>query len=107
MPATTVRWESPSDTVSFRSFFDLGTVSAAMTSATRKSSFPNSSIVIAAEVAAADATAASVGLSSRALSSTDRKSTRLNSSHDQISYAVFCLKKKKLQDRHPLDASVL
>src|SRR2546421_9110785 len=28
-------------------------------------------------------------------SSLDRKSTRLNSSHDQISYAVFCLKKKK------------
>src|SRR2546421_3115607 len=27
--------------------------------------------------------------------SVDRKSTRLNSSHDQISYAVFCLKKKK------------
>src|SRR2546427_8703499 len=26
--------------------------------------------------------------------STDRKSTRLNSSHSQISYAVFCLKKK-------------
>src|SRR5206468_12896186 len=29
-------------------------------------------------------------------SGTDRKSTRLNSSHDQISYAVFCLKKKKI-----------
>src|SRR2546427_4741620 len=32
----------------------------------------------------------------------DRKSTRLNSSHSQISYAVFCLKKKKydiLRDR--------
>src|SRR5688572_33289684 len=28
-------------------------------------------------------------------SGTDRKSTRLNSSHSQISYAVFCLKKKK------------
>src|SRR5206468_12263449 len=28
-------------------------------------------------------------------SARDRKSTRLNSSHDQISYAVFCLKKKK------------
>src|SRR2546430_17629793 len=28
-------------------------------------------------------------------SSQDRKSTRLNSSHSQISYAVFCLKKKK------------
>src|SRR2546428_1497842 len=30
----------------------------------------------------------------------DRKSTRLNSSHDQISYAVFCLKKKKHQNEH-------
>src|SRR2546421_7537133 len=29
----------------------------------------------------------------------DRKSTRLNSSHDQISYAVFCLKKKKKKDK--------
>src|SRR5206468_11441212 len=29
----------------------------------------------------------------------DRKSTRLNSSHDQISYAVFCLKKKKNRRR--------
>src|SRR5688572_13015084 len=28
----------------------------------------------------------------------DRKSTRLNSSHSQISYAVFCLKKKKIPD---------
>src|SRR5688572_6735106 len=27
----------------------------------------------------------------------DRKSTRLNSSHSQISYAVFCLKKKKMK----------
>src|SRR2546427_7657271 len=31
-------------------------------------------------------------------SHTDRKSTRLNSSHSQISYAVFCLKKKKKQN---------
>src|SRR5256886_5029184 len=30
---------------------------------------------------------------------TDRKSTRLNSSHSQISYAVFCLKKKKKYER--------
>src|SRR2546430_5313246 len=30
----------------------------------------------------------------------DRKSTRLNSSHSQISYAVFCLKKKKQNPRH-------
>src|SRR2546430_12649443 len=38
---------------------------------------------------------------------TDRKSTRLNSSHSQISYAVFCLKKKKKKmlttDMHELD----
>src|SRR2546430_5252531 len=30
----------------------------------------------------------------------DRKSTRLNSSHSQISYAVFCLKKKKKDTDH-------
>src|SRR2546430_12107071 len=30
----------------------------------------------------------------------DRKSTRLNSSHSQISYAVFCLKKKKTNTCH-------
>src|SRR5688572_31594443 len=33
-------------------------------------------------------------------SSRDRKSTRLNSSHSQISYAVFCLKKKKQTQPH-------
>src|SRR2546430_5450238 len=36
----------------------------------------------------------------------DRKSTRLNSSHSQISYAVFCLKKKKkklIPLQHPVD----
>src|SRR2546430_12040461 len=38
----------------------------------------------------------------------DRKSTRLNSSHSQISYAVFCLKKKKNTkiDTSPLTATV-
>src|SRR2546427_8723054 len=30
----------------------------------------------------------------------DRKSTRLNSSHSQISYAVFCLKKKNNKEQH-------
>src|SRR3712207_7855264 len=30
----------------------------------------------------------------------DRKSTRLNSSHANISYAVFCLKKKKKNEEH-------
>src|SRR2546422_6563859 len=41
-------------------------------------------------------------------STSDRKSTRLNSSHGYISYAVFCLKKKKkkhhiTQDRHAIE----
>src|SRR2546428_9479486 len=35
-----------------------------------------------------------VGFLNGAAAREDRKSTRLNSSHDQISYAVFCLKKK-------------
>src|SRR2546427_7557838 len=35
----------------------------------------------------------------------DRKSTRLNSSHSQISYAVFCLKKKKKTNKN-IDSNV-
>src|SRR2546430_11135002 len=42
--------------------------------------------------AEAESSDASCFVAARAL---DRKSTRLNSSHSQISYAVFCLKKKK------------
>src|SRR3712207_9252428 len=38
----------------------------------------------------------SVGGCFRSFSRRDRKSTRLNSSHANISYAVFCLKKKKI-----------
>src|SRR2546430_7426794 len=34
---------------------------------------------------------------SEGIASVDRKSTRLNSSHSQISYAVFCLKKNNLR----------
>src|SRR2546430_7613417 len=37
----------------------------------------------------------------RGIVDADRKSTRLNSSHSQISYAVFCLKKKK-KERYPI-----
>src|SRR5436190_3059859 len=39
----------------------------------------------------------------------DRKSTRLNSSHTVISYAVFCLKKKKQKKRYekPLDITTI
>src|SRR5256885_8413616 len=44
---------------------------------------------------------------STAADRTDRKSTRLNSSHLVISYAVFCLKKKKLQRVPPSSSSSL
>src|SRR2546421_6166157 len=39
-------------------------------------------------------------------SSIDRKSTRLNSSHDQISYAVFCLKKKKSNELNSIETKL-
>src|SRR5689334_23759503 len=45
------------------------------------------------------AQAEAAGLAGRKLR-TDRKSTRLNSSHSSISYAVFCLKKKKITVTH-------
>src|SRR5688572_26113156 len=38
---------------------------------------------------------AGIGMRKPFVETPDRKSTRLNSSHSQISYAVFCLKKKK------------
>src|SRR2546422_8405088 len=43
------------------------------------------------------------GSDQRRASDEDRKSTRLNSSHGYISYAVFCLKKKKKQNNHTHD----
>src|SRR2546421_5606350 len=63
---------------------------------------PNSATCCPVRMAAAPCFNRSMFLSVRSLaprlrfcrSSTDRKSTRLNSSHDQISYAVFCLDRK-------------
>src|SRR2546430_12743731 len=49
-----------------------------------------------------NAAAGRIKVSQQTLDSIDRKSTRLNSSHSQISYAVFCLKKKKHTDILPL-----
>src|SRR2546422_6007475 len=44
--------------------------------------------------------AISLWVSPSKYASKDRKSTRLNSSHGYISYAVFCLKKKKKKTQH-------
>src|SRR5437660_6015028 len=60
-------------------------------------------------LARGSAPAASAGAASgraHSLSARDRKSTRLNSSHVAISYAVFCLKKKKKQTNLLEHASV-
>src|SRR2546421_9509050 len=55
--------------------------------------------------------AQAAGAACRGTRDPDRKSTRLNSSHDQISYAVFCLKKKEhtseLQSRSDLVCRLL
>src|SRR2546429_5517676 len=50
--------------------------------------------------------AASVAVAQAKALSTDRKSTRLNSSHGYISYAVFCLKKKKQIASHTQDSNL-
>src|SRR5689334_24704794 len=44
----------------------------------------------------------SLGTLCESCTTQDRKSTRLNSSHSSISYAVFCLKKKKTTQQHQL-----
>src|SRR5699024_12661950 len=52
------------------------------------------------EFGALDKNAIVLDLTGARWSGRDRKSTRLNSSHVSISYAVFCLKKKKLKQVH-------
>src|SRR3712207_7922946 len=56
--------------------------------------FPGGSAVAATITATRSVTAPGSGRTTA-----DRKSTRLNSSHANISYAVFCLKKKKQKDK--------
>src|SRR2546427_8955355 len=48
---------------------------------------------------AGEASRVTVVVNNVGIADADRKSTRLNSSHSQISYAVFCLKKKKKRTR--------
>src|SRR5438034_8024300 len=55
----------------------------------------NDVVPVERETAAADVRQRRAMLPVRRTTSLDRKSTRLNSSHTVISYAVFCLKKKK------------
>src|SRR5438270_7570408 len=62
----------------------------------RSTLFPYTTLFRSARGAGARGSAATgARLEPRLSRRADRKSTRLNSSHSQISYAVFCLKKKK------------
>src|SRR5689334_24008570 len=66
----------------------------------RSTLFPYTTLFRSAEVlhVLGEATGQPLPLETSAIrESLDRKSTRLNSSHSSISYAVFCLKKKKKQ----------
>src|SRR5206468_13095224 len=60
--------------------------------------FRSPAVHIASTRAAIRASRAAVSRSRPSCTAGDRKSTRLNSSHDQNSYAVFCLKKKMRPD---------
>src|SRR3989442_8514140 len=60
----------------------------------RSPGFPEGLVAPVAAVSAACGSIARSRIAGR-IGLTDRKSTRLNSSHVRISYAVFCLKKKK------------
>src|SRR2546430_13095539 len=76
------------------------------------SSWPHSRFSRSKAASICPSTVTSSGIVSRdpsewASGSTDRKSTRLNSSHSQISYAVFCLKKKKYSPNHMSDANTI
>src|SRR5437868_11940747 len=62
---------------------------------TENPAFLNSSTAIFMLAGAAQNLRRLSSFTSTVVSSRDRKSTRLNSSHVSISYAVFCLKKKK------------
>src|SRR2546430_8573985 len=88
--------------VCFTFFFFNDTATTEIYTLSLHDALPISSPASAATTAKSATTGASIRSSSSTepchpTSCTDRKSTRLNSSHSQISYAVFCLKKKKKQ----------
>src|SRR5215471_20848906 len=70
----------------------------------RSTLFPYTTLFRSPPMTMASATPAFPGVKPahdvRPMNGGDRKSTRLNSSHVEISYAVFCLKKKKKKKKH-------
>src|SRR2546421_2172882 len=76
---------------------------AVVSRAASQASSPTAVLVGAGDIASCSSTGNEA--TAALLDRIDRKSTRLNSSHDQISYAVFCLKKKKNHQAHRSTAS--
>src|SRR2546429_5133545 len=95
----------------------IATALAALLVSSPAASFAQSAATFSGEAVALKANAVGVSLAladtgalpssggslSTSVASVDRKSTRLNSSHGYISYAVFCLKKKKKTSEHRTD----
>src|SRR2546422_5359019 len=82
-----------------RTYLGLGVEAHGATHRSSEDSAWTRAVLDTAEEALARAAALAGPLGSSAVGDRDRKSTRLNSSHGYISYAVFCLKKKK-QAKH-------
>src|SRR5206468_10976731 len=81
-------------TTLFRSVLPQG-VRASRSRPGRDARRPGAAVRAARRACARGRAEADAGRAADRAAGRDRKSTRLNSSHDQISYAVFCLKKKK------------
>src|SRR5690606_40895896 len=89
-----LEWVGIQDHPYQRRFVDtFALMSAVLTATTSLRVFPDVACLPLRPPGVLAKTAASLDV----LASTDRKSTRLNSSHVKISYAVFCLKKKKIK----------
>src|SRR2546422_3288339 len=81
-------------TTLFRSLQEVGGSTGFVT----QSNAPNARLRLASSAFVRSCTMTTLTSGARATMVGDRKSTRLNSSHGYISYAVFCLKKKKRQE---------
>src|SRR5438445_2237869 len=68
----------------------------------RSTLFPYTTLFRSRAAEAQERRACRLGAGDRTADHPDRKSTRLNSSHANISYAVFCLKKKKKKQKQRL-----
>src|SRR5262245_64481321 len=88
--------DTPTTEIYTLSLHDALPISAA-SSSSAKNGLPSERAWIADRTSVGSASCASSSMSRSSSSVADRKSTRLNSSHLGISYAVFCLKKKKTE----------